>query len=46
MTIKSQPDGRKFGGIKIGGTRAKNIVAYINTTTMGEKMHPEMVWPW
>ncbi len=32
MTVELQPDGRKFGRIKIGGMRAKDVVAYVYTT--------------
>ena len=44
MTIKSKPDGRKFGRVKIVGTRASDVVAYINaTSSFGVKSRIEIV---
>ena len=42
--MKSKPDGRKFGRVKIVGTRASDVVACINaTSSFGVKSRIEIV---
>lgn len=44
VTLKSQPDGRKFCGFKVVGTRSSDIIVHIYaTTSCGLKMRIETV---
>ena len=44
VTLKSKPDGRKFRRFKGLGTRASDVIAYIDvTTSFGSKLIIEKV---
>ena len=44
MTIKSKTDGRIFGRVKVVGTRASDVVGYINAnSSFGMKFRIEVV---